>query len=87
MGWGTTDYDPVKGNLLVYTDNEPPLASGDLRCGKCGGTEVRWTGKCVRCYNKEIDRWEELKTWIEEGRGGNFRTVDILRKMRELEEK
>ena len=33
------------------------------------------------------DRWEELKMWIEEGRGGNFRTVDILRKMRELEEK
>jgi len=66
MGWGTTDYDPVKGNLLVYTDNEPPFVSGDPQCGKCGGMEFKWVGTCVKCQDKEVDRWKELKQKLEE---------------------
>lgn len=72
---------------LLYIYDGPPVISGDPCCNKCGGTEFRWEGKCVKCHDKEIDRWNTLKEWVEDGRGGNFRTVDILRKMKELEEK
>lgn len=50
---------------LLYIYDGPPVISGDPQCPRCGVTEFQWVGKCVKCADKEIDRWEELKGQIE----------------------
>lgn len=54
----------MKQDGFLYTYTGPPLLSGDVVCNKCGGTEFRWIGTCIRCYDKETDRWEELKSYL-----------------------
>lgn len=81
---------------LLYIYDGPPVISGDPCCSKCRGTEFRWEGKCVKCVDKEIDRWEELKRRLVEykkferddyGRGWNHAVNFGLKIMKELEEK
>jgi predicted ATP-dependent serine protease len=55
--------DKDLGVLQTYSGSR--WVSGDPQCSLCGGTEFRWEGKCVKCVDKEIDRWEELKGQIE----------------------
>jgi len=78
------------GFLNIY--DGPSYVSGDPQCGKCGGTEFRWIGKCITCYDKEIDRWEELKTYLKKHPNaihymGRATVESVIRKMEEMEEK
>jgi predicted ATP-dependent serine protease len=55
---------------LLYIYDGPPVISGDPQCPRCGGTEFRWEGKCVKCIVRDReseDKWTELKIMIEEG--------------------
>ena len=55
----------MNNGLLYIHDGGPSVISGDPQCGKCGGMEFRWVGTCVKCQDKEIDRWKELKRLIQ----------------------
>ena len=85
----------MTNNLLTYTYTGPPLQTGDPCCNKCGGTEFRWIGTCIRCYDKEVDRWEALKIFLckcsDQQKKYPLDVFEILsqidEKMKELEEK
>ena len=43
---------------LLYIYDGPPVISGDPQCPRCGGTEFRWVGKCVKCADEKTPEYQ-----------------------------